>query len=393
MTKEEKGVFISSFSVALFSILPLLNLIIMRITGAGEGILGALYIFSVSLIVLLAVKYNRNIIVPWKSFWLILFTLLISFILSQGVSLPSVMRPIFFAVCTIVAFIIAQLVTIDSKTTIMFMASLPAIGILFISSFFAEDGSIKMNVTYAFLVPIIAALVYANTYYKEDKGRKKLFMLIVLIINFVYFVICLLFGSRAPSLSVVLCFLFFLCIRSYKEGKGFRFKKNSWIYLVLPLLLVLNFSSFLHITANVFNHFGWEADTIDRLLYLDDMGALDSGRSDINKLAWKGIVDSPLWGHGMSTSQKFTGFDYPHNFLSQLLLDGGIILFSIVMVPFISRLINLKKDCTYDELTFLCTLFFASVPAALFSMDIWENATFWLFMGFLLSKRYHLSMR
>ena len=355
----------------------------------GEGMLSMLYIISIAFILFSTIKYNRITILPWASFWVIFFTLLAAFILTQGASSPSTLKPVFFAVCTIIAFIAPQLVNVDSKIMLRLMASFPVIGILYVSSFFADDGSIKMNVSYAFLVPIISSLVYYFTYYKEDKGKVKFLMTIVMCINVVYFVMCLLFGSRAPSLTVFLCFLFFLCTTP-KNMYGFTFKKTAWLYLVLPLIIIFNFKFFLLTTESILKTFGWEAGTIERLILLDDMGMLDSGRGDINKLAFKGIADSPLWGHGMSTSEKYTGFDYPHNFILQLLLDGGILLFSIIVLPLIYRITKVKKTCSYSEFALLSALFFASVPAALFSLDLWENATFWLFMGFLFSKRYHI---
>lgn len=390
---KRKGVFFSSLSIAIFATLPLLNLIIMRLIGLGEGTLGLLYISSVGLVVFLTIIYNRRLIIPWGAFWMILITLIFVFFLTQVSAVPSTLKPEFFAICTISAFIAPQLVNINPKTTLRLMASLPAIGILFLSSFIADDGTVKMNVTYAFLVPITSALVYAFTYYKADDGKTKLLMTIVLIINLVFFVMCLFLGSRAPALSVIICFLFFLTIKIKNEKVGFSFKKNTWLYLVLPLVIALNFSFFLHLTADIFKNYGWEAMALDRIIALDELGALDSGRGEITRAAWRGIADNPIWGHGMSASEKFTDQSYPHNFLLQLLLDGGIILFIIIMVPFVLRLVKVKKTCFYDELTLLSALFFASVPAALFSLDLWENATFWLFMGFLFSKRFHLSFQ
>lgn len=390
INKNRIGIFISTISIALFAILPLLNLIIMQVVGLGEGFLGTLYIVSVLLILFSVLVFNRRIVKAWMSFGVLLLTLLITFGLTFSASLPSTLKPTFFIICTLVPFISPQFVTVDSKIMIKLLTIIPSIGILSVSSFFADDGSIKMNVTYAFLIPIVSSLVYYFTYYHKDKGKTKLFMTIVLLINFVYFIMCLLFGSRAPSLSVLICFLFFICIEQSQYTKGFRLKKIGWLYLMLPLIIVWNFNSVLLLTENIFKYFGWESLSLERLIMLNEIGMLDSGRSDINKLAMKGIYSSPLYGHGMSTSEYFTGHSYPHNFILQLLLDGGVFLFLIILIPTITRILQIKKTCSYSEFSLLSTLFFASVPAAFFSLDLWENSSFWLFMGFLFSRRFHL---
>ena len=289
---------------------------------------------------------------------------------------------------TIVPLCIPQIVGIDAVKTVKLLMILPSFGIFFVHKIFSLTlfGTIEMDLTYSFLTPIIATFVYLSIFFKESKRKERLFLLLLGGINIVYFLYCILFGSRAAGLSILLCIVFLACTKVGYNGKGFKIKLLFWYFLLSIVLIVLFFDTILYGAVDLLKNLGFESMQLEKMVKLYELGDLSDGRSDINALAVDGILKSPLYGHGLSASQPFTNYAYPHNFILQLLLDGGVVLFLIIMVPMIIHLLKLKAKGTKDEYLLLITLFFASVPGALFSLDIWENSRFWLFMGFLLSK-------
>ena len=72
------------------------------------------------------------------------------------------------------------------------------------------------------------------------------------------------------------------------------------------------------------------------------------------------------------------GFVYPHNFLLQLLYDGGILLTIPVIYLVVGGILNWYKFCSEDEFTVISALLLMSVPGALFSGNLWENNRLWL---------------
>ena len=377
-----------SFSLAFFAVVPTINMILDRVLSMGEeAMLTPLYALSLLLIALSTVICLNQIQKPSKGFWIVLGAVLMVFTLSRVYGVKSELTPVFFWLYTVISFVIPQIVLPDVKKMLRFMIILPSFGVLFLSKVFElrDSGAIGMDLTYSFLVPIISAIVYMFTYLKEDKGLTKYVMILTIGINMIYFVFCLLFGSRAPALSVVLCVVFMLCIKMNQYETGYKVKKVFILWALLAFFIAFYFEEILISLSGLFKLMHWDSFSIDKMLMLYEMGDISDGRSDINEKAWIGIWDSPIWGHGLSASERFTNHSYPHNFLLQLLLDGGVILFLLILVPMVVKLLRAKKSATYEENVMFIVMFFGSVPGALFSLDIWANSRFWLFMGFILS--------
>lgn len=137
---------------------------------------------------------------------------------------------------------------------------------------------------------------------------------------------------------------------------------------------------------DLFSTFDISLNVVDKFLRLDDNGDMTNGRESLSTMAWKGIVESPLWGNGISQFNNNTGEGYPHNFVLQMLYDGGIILTLAIMAPVTQSLIRKLKTISENKFAFFVLLFFASVPGALFSGDLWNASTLWMFFGFVLAK-------
>jgi O-antigen ligase len=113
-----------------------------------------------------------------------------------------------------------------------------------------------------------------------------------------------------------------------------------------------------------------------------------SGRDVIFKLTTLAISQNPLLGYGIDQFENNTGIVYPHNFILQLLYDGGLVLTFLVIFPVIRGIVKLFKTCSYNEFIVFVALFFASVPGGLLSGDLWTMVTLWVFFGAVFSKQF-----
>jgi len=106
-----------------------------------------------------------------------------------------------------------------------------------------------------------------------------------------------------------------------------------------------------------------------------------NGRDSIYKETLNGIINSPIWGNGISHFGDFSG-GYPHNLFLQLMYEGGLIL----LIPFIililrSIKIMLFRNIKIEIRIFVIFLFCTSVMQLLFSSTYWESQIFWFLIG------------
>ena len=194
------------------------------------------------------------------------------------------------------------------------------------------------------------------------------------------------FGSRGPILCVLLLILSFFIIQIDDKGKIAMRKGRTSIILICLVLITLSFTAILQTLKDFFATFDISLNVVDKFLRLSESGDMTNGREVISSKSWEGISNSPLLGNGTSQFLNNTGMVYPHNFILQLLYDGGIILTSFVIVPIARMLIFKIKTVSESEFICLLFMFFASVPCSLFSGDLWNAGTLWMFFGFVLAK-------
>ena len=118
---------------------------------------------------------------------------------------------------------------------------------------------------------------------------------------------------------------------------------------------------------------------------------ITNNRIELYKFAWKGFLSSPIWGHGIGAFAVKHG-GWPHNFILQLLYEGGILLFTLVMIPFCRIVLAVMKSnslTTTDYAMFVC-LFATSVPKLLFSSELWKVQVFWLLLAFGMMRLPHI---
>ena len=387
-----KNVIIASFLLALFVDVQTLNLIVIAAQSSLAGIfMSAMYAIVVVGLFAIAIFVQRRSIFKLRSSHLcicLLCALWYAFTFTF-VAPPSV-TALFFGVFTVSAFLIPGMLRIDMRAFLLALIIMPSIGILYIDKIFIseilETGVVSMGTCYALLVPVLGNLVYLRFFYKKESVWMKIVMLIFAAINIYYLVQMTMFGSRGPILCALLLILSFFIIHIDAKGKISMRKDRSSIILVCLVLVTLSFTAILQTLKDFFATFDISLNVVDKFLRLGESGDMSNGREVISSMTWEGIINSPLWGNGTAQFLNNTGVVYPHNFILQFLYDGGIILTSTVLVPIVKTLIHKMQIVSENEYICLLFLFFASVPGALFSGDLWNQGSLWLFFGFVLSR-------
>lgn len=242
-------------------------------------------------------------------------------------------------------------------------------------------GGINMDISYAFLPVIAAAFVHFAFYFREC--RKKILYIALYVVNLVYFAQILMFGERGTLLCLLACIVLLLNIR-YKDNQV-TYKRMSlkiFVAVIFAGIFILFGDRILKLLTNTFNINSYAINKFIEMLEKND---ISNGRFTIYKNAIDSFFHSPIWGRGIGSFEFFTGEEYPHNLVLQLLHDGGLILFGLNLYVIFkgSRLILYVKD--RDYIAMWIYLISISVIYLMFSQNIWFLPAYWIFIGMLSS--------
>lgn len=386
-----KDVLIASVLLALFVDVQTLNLIISTARPSLAGnFMSAMYaVVVVSLFLIGIVVQKRSFFrlrVPHIG---ICYLCVLWYAVTFTFVAPPSVSVLFFWIFTVASFLIPGIIRVDIHTFLLALITLPSIGVLYLDKIFVneilETGSVSMGTCYALLVPVLGNLVYLRYFYRKESLRMKIVMVFFAAINIYYLIQMVMFGSRGPILCALLLILSYFVIQIGDNGKISIRKGRTSIILICIVLITLSFTKILQTLHDCLSAFDLSLNAVDKFLRLEESGDMTNGREMISAMSWEGIINSPLWGNGTSQFLNKTGVVYPHNFILQMLYDGGIILTFGIMAPIIRALIYKFKTASSSEIICLLLLFFASVPGALFSGDLWNASTLWVFFGFILS--------
>lgn len=394
------SVILTTFFIAVFCDIKAINSYL--VASSVTGPMAIMYLVSAmgAVIVGLFSSQNRGRKMPVSAvfilFWVILlYITTISFIGQPYTSL------LFFIVMTLVAFTLSFVTQIDGKIflRLSMLLTLPAITRLNdIFVFVNYSETISMGQSYAFLFPVVATIVYLFIYFRDDTMFWKLLTIVLAIVNGVYAYYLFFFGSRGPVLSIVSIVFFLLFFRHSDQGFGVRARKGKIAAVGIVVgIAMISFVAILSFLQDVLGDFGVSLHFIDKFLNLSENGDMSNGRQLLLELSFRDIAKNPLLGMGFdqfyNNYGRLLGVAYPHNFIIQILYDGGLLLLLVLVIPIWKGVKNVWKTCTIDEYAVIAALVFSSVPRALFTGDLWQSDTLWMLFGILLNKNFIISQQ
>ncbi|MDM1447992.1 O-antigen ligase family protein [Myroides odoratimimus] len=237
------------------------------------------------------------------------------------------------------------------------------------SAFDKVDYGFWMGISYGllrFILPLLLCVFFIK--------RLAIRFLLVLVSLFYIFTL-LKYGSRGTLLSIV----FFLVV-FYFINRGLSLRQGlKFVFIGTFLLIGLQ----IYLTAN--------SDTFFFLRKTESLGGggdLSNGRGQLFSKAIDGIIEKPFYGNGIGAFEYLHG-TYPHNFLLHMSYEGGIFYSMFFLLILLTCIYNcFKGKVSKENLIYLLLLFSISIMELLFSSIYWRSQVFWLFIGFVISKKY-----
>lgn len=360
--------------------------------GSEGGPMAMLYLFSVVCIFVLGIFYNSSRLksISRQSIFLLIYLALFYIITDTLIGHPYT-KILFFGVFTIVSFLIPSMTQIEPQLFLKAIMVLSVPAVVKVDEIFVYlgyyDDHISMGISYAFLTPVLASIIYLFTYFLKESVGQKIITLILVAVNAVFGYYLISFGSRGPVFAIMAT-IFYMLVVKHDEDRNCIILKRKLFYMVLisVVLMVFFLTPILTGLQSILESQGITLHFIDKFLINDAGGDITNGRNDLADLTIKGFLNNPIIGHGLDQFYNNTGIVYPHNFILQIMYDGGILFMLVLGIPLWKGIKNIISFCTYDEFVFISALLFTSVPGALFSGNLWANGPLWMFFGALLCK-------
>ena len=253
-----------------------------------------------------------------------------------------------------------------------------------------------MGMSYIFMVPLISSVVFLAYIIQNKLLGKEILFVVLSSIQSIYLLKLLQYGSRGPILSIALCAIFFIIVKYSPEKKSVSINNSKvTIYIVIGMIVFSQLKPILLFINDFLAERNIKAQIIEKTLRLLESNDALNGRDGIYEIAIRMFWESPFIGHGISTFDHYTGINYPHNLVIQLLFDGGLLLTIIFLCTVLFSLNKWRKNCDSNMFYLLIFLFFVSIPGAFASGDIWENERLWVYVGFsfsLLLNNYYIEV-
>lgn len=396
--KLPRVVFYFSILIAFFCDIKALNVYLSRDvdTEAGEsGPMALMYMMSVLGIGICYFFSNIKSIkhIPVYAIFLLIW-LIAFYMMTLYMIAPPLTSFVFFLVFTLSSFMIPFIAKVDGKVMLKTIMLLVFPAVFNLNEVFAPvkwyQNYISMGVSYSFLMPVVSSIVYMFCYFDKESKIEKTITLLGFAVNMVFAYYLITKGSRGPVLAILSMVVFLIFFKKKPSSLGIVTVKGTYMWFGIAIVFLWIFLiPMLNVVHEILSSAGISVKFISKFLYLNNENDITNGREIIYSIALADIYEKPLFGWGMDLFYyNHSGFNYPHNFLLQILYDGGILLFIVLVVPFYRGIKRLWVSCTHDEYAVYTVLFFGSVPGALFSDDLWKNCFLWLLFGALLSKNF-----
>ena len=245
----------------------------------------------------------------------------------------------------------------------------------------------NMSVAYAFFVSVSAAFIHFFWY---RKGSNILIILCYLV-NIYWMYKIIMVGNRGVIVSFL--FLIMVLMLRYTKKRDVSDKKKKimtsllWIFGILIIIIVLNFDN---IIIYLYDYFKSRNEAMPSfiikmyrlIVYKSD---ISNGRDDLYPFFLNKIMNSPVWGYGMEMSSEVSYglFPYPHNYILQMLFEGGIIfaLFPIVVSVYMVVDTLFKNNDKLEYEVFSVFLLCNCIPKLMISGNIWNQPILWIWLG------------
>lgn len=243
-------------------------------------------------------------------------------------------------------------------------------------------GFLSMGTSFAILPGFMAGIIHF--FFFRRKG--KILDYICYVNDAVFLFLLIIRGNRNMVLTALIT-AFCLYLKGWgsnKERKKITFR--LLIVFVLVIVIFVNFYSLLEWIDNALKAFDIEARFIQKTIQMRDRGDVTNGRAGLFSYTWREIKKSPIWGHGVSTIYHNSGnrIIYPHNFLLQLLYDGGILLTIPTLYILWKTIRYAFKGENRAASAFFLYLLLICIPKMSLSSDLWKNHAFWIMLVHML---------
>lgn len=384
---------VCSIAIAFWCCIPSLNDILGCIFSKESSIMALMYIVA-SFVFLLLWLYSLIKFESRMPIFTLVFLFLVSsfYFFTYFLGLSNIEPQYFFCyfitpLLFFTTFMIENL--IDVKKIIFWISILPLPAIIFERQIFEVDNrlTISMGTSYNFLTPCLACLVYLTMYLFKERNRRSIFYLPVAIINTFYLIQLLRYGSRGPVICMI-SFIILVLIIKYDWNKGrIRLSRlKTFVIVGLFVVLIANFWNILNLLSSYLN-----SNFLSKMIRLYSENNVLNNRDVEFGLAFSGIIEKPIFGHGISSFEYYTGYPYPHNLFLQLLYDGGMVLFFAFMIPMVLLFVQMFKKCKYNDFVLFTYLFSYAVIKSLVSGNIWENNKLWILFALSIAMNFQNS--
>ena len=237
------------------------------------------------------------------------------------------------------------------------------------------DTGMWMGVSYGTLRLIISAIIVLKLY----KSKINTFLALVVLLGYLYIYVS--YASRGAILAVFT----FICLFYFLRKDKIKLR-NFLLLFSLGFLFILNIDSLAMFLQEFLSNYNINVNAIDKIvIFSNSTGDLSNGRTDIYNKAFEEIVYNPIFGNGIAVFDFKYGL-YPHNFVVQILYEGGIVYLLPVLIIFMLSFYYFFSDIIQrEDKVFLLFLFCSGIFELLFSFVYWRSVFFWFYVGYIIN--------
>lgn len=233
--------------------------------------------------------------------------------------------------------------------------------------------------TYA-IFPSLAVVIVHFIYAKFENRLVRIFYLPGLIMLFKF----ILNANRGGLLSLLVLF-FLVSIKSVNSEEHHLKSRRTGILLliIVSTIGVAFFNQIITFLHNTLASLNYEISAVNKMYRLILADNLTNNRTELYEFAWRGFLESPMWGNGIGGFSINHG-GWAHNFILQLLYEGGLLLTALILIPLIKNSIFMlrNENTTVEDYSLFVLLFATSIPRLFFSTELWNTQTFWMLLAF-----------